>query len=176
MPRAFLSFLILVAFLLGTPYAALLLNWAMGPWSATAIERDGTTTQMEFGSARPRPEWVPIPPDARIVQSSFLRNSKDPIGVSFLELASRATLDELRRLYIDRLKSAGFTVEDLGTGTLNADAADFLGVANMLVATREATGDQINISIRTPEGILATRLIQMNWRNTAASRSAARPN
>lgn len=171
MSRAFFYFLIAVAVVLGTPYAAMLLNRAMGPWSATGIERDGSTTYMEFGDTVPRPDWVPIPPDASIVQSSFVRNSKDTTGVGILELASQASLDDLKRFYIDRLKTAGFTVQDLGTGTLNAAAASYLGVASMLVATREATGDQININIRMPEGILATRLIQMNWRNLAASHS-----
>src|ERR1700730_11951554 len=39
--RRFLLALVLLAFLFGSPYAALLLNQIMGPWSATGIEQDG---------------------------------------------------------------------------------------------------------------------------------------
>ena len=42
--------------LYGSPYAALLLNRVMGPWSATAIEADGSTTWMEFGTCSCRGE------------------------------------------------------------------------------------------------------------------------
>src|SRR4051795_9518423 len=38
--RRFLLGLVLLAVLFGSPYAALVLNQVMGPWSATAIEQD----------------------------------------------------------------------------------------------------------------------------------------
>ena len=44
--RRFLLGLVLLAVLFGSPYAALVLNQVMGSWSATAIEQDGSVTQM----------------------------------------------------------------------------------------------------------------------------------
>ncbi|HEV2546171.1 MAG TPA: hypothetical protein VGU20_02430 [Stellaceae bacterium] len=66
--RHVLAFIVLgLVLLYGSPYAALLLNRVMGPWSATAIEADGSTTRMEFGTDLPRPDWVAVMPDADIV-------------------------------------------------------------------------------------------------------------
>src|SRR5262245_55648071 len=33
-----------------------IINWLIGPWSAVAIEADGSTTLMQFGPHLPRPE------------------------------------------------------------------------------------------------------------------------
>jgi hypothetical protein len=42
----------------------------MGPWSAIAIEQDGSVTNIQFGQNLPRPDWVPVYPNTSIVQGS----------------------------------------------------------------------------------------------------------
>jgi hypothetical protein len=79
-------------------------------------------------------------------------------------LASRSSSEELKSFYMDRLTHLDFQVRDLGTGTLNAAAANYLGVANMLEAERPASGDHLNVEIGTPEGMLvASRLVKLHW-------------
>jgi hypothetical protein len=164
MPRWFLHVLVVAAILFGTPCAAPILNRAMGSWSATAIEADGSQTRMEFGSHLPRPDWVPIPSDASIVQASRSISKRWPDGFHVLDLMSRASTDELVSFYRTRLTELGFEVRDLGSGPLNAAAANYLGVANMMEADRAATDDHIVIQIGTPEGIvLASRSVQLRW-------------
>jgi hypothetical protein len=70
MPRLFLQLLIVATLLFGAPYAAMILYRVMGPWSVTAMEADGSQTSMQFGPDLPRPTWVPVPPDASVVQAS----------------------------------------------------------------------------------------------------------
>lgn len=168
MARWLFRLLLVVAVLFGAPYASLILYHLMGSWSAVGVEADGTTTTMEFGPGVPRPDWVPVLPDSSIVGSSRIVSSSHVSGFGILELATRAPLDEAKQFYVGRLEAAGFTVTDEGTGTLNAAAADYLGVAAMLVGNRPATGDQINVLIRTSEGMMfPSRLIQLNWRKVS---------
>jgi hypothetical protein len=65
-----LGLLVIVAFLYGASYAGAIINGLIGPWSAVAIEHDGSATQMQFGAHLPRPEWVPVYPGATVVQAS----------------------------------------------------------------------------------------------------------
>ena len=46
---------------------------------------------------------------------------------------------------------------------LNPRAADYLGIGDTLSATRKASGDAVNITIGTPEGIFGARLVQLGW-------------
>ena len=55
--RRLIALLIVLAIVFGAPYAAALLNRLMGPWSAEAVEADGSRTHMQFGQDLPRPDW-----------------------------------------------------------------------------------------------------------------------
>ncbi len=122
--RRLLLGLVLIAVLFGSPYAALVLNQVMGSWSATAIEQDGSVTQMTFDPNMPPPDFVPVFPGASVVQSSRVVSPAAPSGVGFIELAVHSSAEEVRDFYRARLAAAGFTVDDLGTQGLNAATAD----------------------------------------------------
>jgi len=113
--RRFLFALVLLAFLFGSPYAALLLNQIMGPWSATGIEQDGSISQFTFDPNLSAPDFVPVFPGASVVQSSRVISKAAPSGVGFLELAVHGSAEEVRDFYQTRLAAVGFTVDDLGT-------------------------------------------------------------
>jgi hypothetical protein len=113
--RRLIALLIVLAIAFGAPYAAALINRLMGPWSAEAVEADGRRTHMQFGQDLPRPNWVPVYPGALVVQESKIVSAREPYGFHVLELATRASLDEVRRFYTARLAAAGFAVRDLGT-------------------------------------------------------------
>jgi hypothetical protein len=159
-----LPYVLIVAFVFGAPYAAGLIYGVMGPWEATAVEHDGNLIHMRFGAQLPRPEWVPVYPGAMIVQGTRLVSPKTPFGFHGLELATRASLDEVKRFYSEQLTASGFEVEDLGTLSLNPMTAAMLGIAGALTAKRIASDDRIDIQIRTAEGLIPSRLLQINWR------------
>ena len=161
--RRFLFLVLLVALAFGAPYAAALINAAMGPWSAVGIEADGSRTAMQFGRDLPRPEWVPVYPGATVVQGTKLVSARAPSGFHSLDLAVRASLDDVKRFYTEALTAAGFEVDDLGLGPLNPATAQLLGMDGTLFARRVATDDQINIQIRTPEGLVPSRMLQIHW-------------
>jgi hypothetical protein len=168
MARVFIYLVVTVTLYFGAPYAAAIIFRVMGPWSADAIEADGSVTHMEFGTHLARPDWVPVPSDATIVQASRLTSAAEPTGFSGLELATRMPLDDVKRFYTTELQSAGFTVTDHGLGTLDPATARFLGIDGTLVATRAATADMITVQIRSPEGLVVpSRLLQINWRKAA---------
>ena len=158
--------LLLVVFVLfGAPYAALILNSVMGPWSAQAIELDGSVTQMTFDRNLPPPDFVALFPGASVVQASHVTSKEAPSGVGMMELAVHGSAEDVRDFYRARLEALGFTVSDLGTQGLNAATAAFLGVAGTLSATRAATDDVVVVQIRTEEGmIIPSRLLQLSWR------------
>jgi hypothetical protein len=135
----------------------------MGPWSAVGIEHDGSQTHMVFGQNLPRPEWVPFYPGAWVVQASKLTSARGPSGFHSLEIATRASLDDVKRFYTDELTRAGFEVSDLGIAPLNPATAAYLGIAGTLAGKRAATDDQITIQIRTPDGLIPSRLLQIHW-------------
>jgi hypothetical protein len=164
MHRFFFPFLIAVALIFGGAYASALLFRAMGPSTAIAIEADGSQTYMLFDAHLPRPEWVPFYPGATIVQAARLTSVRFPQGVQSLDLATRAWLDEVKRFYIERLTAAGFDVTDTGTLSLNPLTAAYLGIAGSLMARRASTDDAIDIQIRTADGLIPSRLLQIHWR------------
>jgi hypothetical protein len=47
--------------------------------------------------------------------------------------------------------------------------AAYLGVDGMLSAKRHATDDAIDVQIRTPDGIIPSRLLQIHWRKISAT-------
>jgi hypothetical protein len=155
--------LIIAAVLFGAPYASAIILRAMGPWSATGVEQDGSLTHMQFGAHLPRPDWVPFYPGAWIVQASKVTTAKVPSGFHSLEIGTRASLEEVKRFYTEQLAQSGFEVVDLGTMSLNAPTAALLGIAGTLSAKRAATDDRIDIQIRTAEGLVPSRLLQIHW-------------
>lgn len=116
----FFAFLLVVYVLFGSPYAALVLNRAMGPWSASAVHHDGSVSRQYYDQDRPPPGFVPVFPGASVVQSALLFSNNAPSGVGSLELAVHGSTDAVRNFYRLRLEGSGFIVEDLGTPGLNA--------------------------------------------------------
>jgi hypothetical protein len=162
--RRLFAFLFIVALVFGASYAAALINRVMGPWSAVGVLADGSLTHMQFGPHLPRPEWGPFYPGATVVGASRVTSAQVPSGAHSLDLATRASLDEVRRFYTERLTAAGFEVVDTGILSLNPATAWMLGIAGSLTAKRAATDDAIDIQIRTADGLIASRLLQIHWR------------
>ena len=161
--RWLLPFLLAVTLIFGASHASAIIYALMGPWSAVGIEQDGSQTQMAFGQNLPRPEWVPVYPGASVVQASKLTSARAPSGFHSLELSTRASLDEVKRFYTDQLTAAGFAVDDLGIAPLNPATAAYLGIDGTLDGKRVATDDHITIQIRSAEGLIPSRLLQIQW-------------
>lgn len=167
--------LIAVALVYGASYAAALINTVMGPWQAVGIEHDGSRTHMQFGRDLPRPPWVPVYPGATVVQASKLTSLRAPSGFHSLELAVRASLDEVKDFYSRELRAAGFEVTDQGLAPLDPVTAAFLGIAGSLSARRASTDDRFTMQIRTPEGLIPSRLLQIHWNKMSESPAHAAP-
>ena len=163
--RRFFLLLLLIAVLFGSPYAALVMNQAMGPWSAGLGHQDGSVSQVYFDRNMPPADFVPVFPGAAVVQSSRLVSHDAPSGVGFLELAVQASADRVRDFYRSQLEAAGFSVADLGTVGLNAAAARFIGTDGTMVGKRPATDDVLTVQIGTEEGVLVrSRMLHLIWR------------
>jgi hypothetical protein len=169
----FFAILVILAFVFGASYASALLFRAIGPWTAVGVESDGNTIHMAFGPDLPRPDWVPIYPGAVVVQSSRLTSGKMPSGFHSLDLATRASFEDVKRFYTDRLTASGFTVVDNGVAPLNPLTAAYLGIAGSLSGRRVASDDQIGIMIRTPDGLIPSRAIELRWRKISETPIAA---
>jgi hypothetical protein len=107
------------------------------------------------------------------VQASKVTPLRAPSGFHSLELATRASLDEVKRFYTDRLTASGFAVVDNGRGPLNPLTAAYLGIAGSLSGRRVATDDQIEIMIRTPDGLVPSRALELRWRKISETPIAA---
>jgi hypothetical protein len=151
-------------FVFGASYATTFLHRAMGPWSATAVEQDGSLTHMQFSTDLPRPDWLPLYPGAWVVQASRLVSARAPSGFHSFDIGTRASLDDVKRFYSEALTAAGFEVTDTGLLTLNPLTAAYLGIAGSLSARRVSTDDLVDIQIRTPDGLIPSRLLQIHWR------------
>jgi len=161
--RFLLPVLLLVAMIFGVSHASAIIFWAMGSWSAVGFEQDGNQTHMQFGQNLPRPEWVPFYPGASVVTGSRLTSVRQPSGFHSLEISTRASLDEVKRFYTERLTREGFAVED-PLMSLNPATAALFGIDGSLIARRAATDDLITIQIRSADGlILPSRLLQIHW-------------
>src|ERR1043165_8178152 len=153
----------LVTLIFGASQASAIIHWAMGPWSAVGFEQDGSRTHMQFGQNLPRPEWVPLYPGASVVTGSRLTSVRQPSGFHSLEISTRGSLDEVKRFYTEQLTRDGFAVEDLGLMSLNPATAALLGIAGSLSARRTATDDLIMLQVRTADGLISSRLLQIHW-------------
>jgi hypothetical protein len=166
--RRFVLLLLVVALLFGAPHAAGILNRVMGPWSVDAVQVDGSVTHMEFGAHLPRPDWLPVPRDATIVQASRSTSPAIPGGFHILEVTTREPLDNIKKLYLTGLQAAGFMVSDTGTVPLDTTTARVLGLDGTIEGERPVSGETVTIQIRSLEGILLpSRLLQIYWRNAA---------
>ena len=161
--RRLLPLLLLLALFFGASYASALITRIMGPSSAVGFLQDGSRTYMPFGQNLPRPDWVPVYPGATVVNGSRVVSAPAPSGFHALEIATRASLDEVKRFYAGELTAAGFEVADLGIAPLNPATAAYLGIAGTLAGKRAATDDQITIQIRTADGLIPSRLLQIHW-------------
>jgi hypothetical protein len=169
----FFAILAILAFVFGASYASALLFRVMGPWTAVAVQGDGSTTHMAFAPDLPRPDWVPVYPGAVVIQSSRLTSSTMPSGFHSLDLGTRASFEDVKRFYTDRLTASGFAVVDNGVGPLNPLTAAYLGIAGFLSGQRVATDDQIEIVIRTPDGLIPSRALELRWRKISETPIAA---
>jgi hypothetical protein len=174
--RRFLFPILLVATLVfGAAYASAILTHVMGHWSATAVEQDGSLSHMQFGPDLPRPAWVPVMPGAWVVQASRVTSERAPSGFHALDLGTRASLDDIKRFYAGELAAAGFAVEDQGIAPLNPLTAAYLGLAGTLSGRRASTDDAIDIQIRTPDGLIPSRMLQIRWRKISEFPEPAAP-
>jgi hypothetical protein len=165
--------LVVVTLVFGGSYAATIMTHVLGPWTSTAVEHDGSLSHMQFAPDLPRPEWVPVYPGATVVQAARITSLKVPSGFHSLDLATRASRDEVKRFYTERLTASGFEVSDLGTYSLNPATAQMLGIAGALSAKRAATDDQIDIQIRTADGLIPSRMLQIRWHKISEVPAAA---
>ena len=170
-----IPFLVVLTIALGASYSSTLIYGLKGSWSATAVEHDGSLTQMQFGQNLPRPSWVPSYPGGWVVQAATVTSARIPSGAHSLDLGTRASLDEVKRFYTAELAAAGFVVEDLGLMSLNPATAALLGIDGALSARRSETDDQIDVQIRTPDGLIASRLLQIRWRKISETPVHAPP-
>lgn len=170
-----IPFLVVLTIVLGASYSSTLIHAFMGPWSATAVEHDGSLTQMQFGQNLPRPSWVPVYPGGWVVQAATVTSASMPSGFHSLDLGTRASLDEVKRFYTAELTASGFVVEDLGLMSLNPATAAMLGVAGALSAKRSETDDQIDVQIRTSDGLFPSRMLQIRWRKISEAPAHAPP-
>jgi len=179
--RFLFPFLLVITLVFGASHASAILFSFMGPWSAVGIEQDGSATHMAFGQNLARPEWVPVYPGATVVQASKLTAARaasvehdlvrKPVPTfrdharvfHSLELSTRASLDDVKRFYTDALTRAGFAVDDLGIAPLNPAIAAYLGIDGTLAGKRVATDDAITVQIRTADGLIPSRLLQIHW-------------
>jgi hypothetical protein len=170
-PRLF-ALLIIVAVMFGASQASALLFAFMGPWTAVGVLQDGSTTHMAFGQNLPRPGFIPVYPGATIVQASFITAPQMPSGAGTVHIGTRAGLDDVRQFYREQLTEAGFDVTDRGVAPLNPATAAYLGIAGNLSARRAATDDLVEVVIRTPDGLIASRMVELHWRKISETPSA----
>jgi hypothetical protein len=162
--RLFLGLVLAVALVAGYPYAALILNRVIGTSSVVFTERDGLTRSLVMGPDAPRPDWLPALPQSLVVQAGHWLPSPGRDIAGDLELLTHKGVEEIKRFYLDALGAAGFATRDIGYGTLNAPAAAYLGIANMLEGHRAVDDLTITVTTRTPDGLIfPSRTVQIHW-------------
>jgi hypothetical protein len=162
--RLFLGLVLTVAVVAGYPYAAFIVNRVIGTNTVVFTERDGLKRTLIMGPDAPRPDWLPMLPQSLIVQAGNWLPSPGREVAGDLELLTHKDVEEIKRFYLDGLNAVGFEIRDIGYGTLNAPAAAYLGIANMLEGRRSDTDLTITVTTRTPDGlILPSRTVQIHW-------------
>jgi hypothetical protein len=179
MKRLFLFGLLAIAILVGTPYAAWMLNSLMGTYTVTMVEHDGSQRVLTLGPNAPVPDWMPALPGALVVQASRWAPTPQAVDSGDLEVLSHQDFDSIKGFYREAFEQRGFVVEDLGIGTLNPAAAAYLGLDGQLAANRsvshlqgsnlQGSNLQVTVQLRSPEGLIVRpRLVQIHWAQTIA--------
>jgi hypothetical protein len=168
MQRRFLfGALVVVAVLLGYPYAGLVLNHMMGTQTVVMIEHDGTRRTVIMGPGATHPDWLPVMPGALVVTAGRWLPSAEQPDEGDLEILTHAGADDVRRFYTDTLRRQGFDMKDLGLGPLSPPVAAYFGIDGMLYGYRAATKHEVSLDIRAASGLLLpSRVIEIHWRMT----------
>jgi len=162
--RLFLGVLLVVVLVAGYPYAALVLNRAIGTSTAILIEANGVRRTLISGPDAPRPAWLPILPRSFIVQAAHWVPSPDREIAGGVDLLTHSGVDEIKRFYADALGAAGFDMRDIGYGPMNAPTATYLGIANTLQGHRAGDDLTITVTTRTAEGFIwPSRTVEIHW-------------
>lgn len=165
MSRGWIVAAILIAIALAAPYASLLIHRALGTTTAGMITADGARSTLVMGPDAPRPDWLPVAPGARVMTASRWMTQEYFKDGGDLAVLARGELGALKAFYAGALAAQGFAVEDLGLGGLAPPLAAYMGVAGTLIAERPATGHELSVSIRTPQGFLTqVRVVEIHWR------------
>jgi hypothetical protein len=165
--RVLFGVLLVVTVLAGYPYATLILTRLIGTNTVVFLEQDGTTRSVILGPDAPRPEWLPIPPRAWVVEAGHWLPSPGLEVAGKVELLTHRGVDEIRQFYLTRLGAAGFEMRDLGHGPLDALTAAHLGIDNMLQGYRREAKLAISVTTRGSGGLIHSRLVQINWHSRA---------
>jgi hypothetical protein len=178
--RLFLGLVLAVALVAGYPYAALIINRVIGTNTVVFTEQDGLQRTLVMGPDAPRPDWLPILPESLVVQASHWLPSPGREVAGDLELLTHKGAEEVKRFYLGALNAARFDTRDIGYGTLNAPAAAYLGIANMLESYRSDEDLTITVTTRTPDGLVfPSRTVQIHWqkwdKSLLGERAAAAP-
>jgi len=171
--RASLLFglLAVVVTLVGYPYAGWLVTHLLGTATVVMTEHDGTQRTLVMGPGATHPDWLPVMPDALVINAGRWLPTPSQPEEGDLEILTHTGLDDVRRFYTDNLRQQGFDVKDLGLGTLNPMTAAYLGIDGMLYGYRAATKDEVALDIRSASGlILSSRVLQIHWRKADAPR------
>ena len=170
MGRAFLFFLLLIGVMFGSPALDIVIGWSLG--THTVVYDSGRVGEYTAitGPAAPLPAWVPILPHAVITHASQVTSGM-PDGVGMVDLATRASLDDIKNFYTRSLTDLGFVVRDDGFGILTPEGAEFFGLAGTLFAERPGTSDEdykyVAVQIRTEDGwLVRSRSLMVQWRKT----------
>jgi len=162
--RLFLGVFLVLALVAGYPYAALVLNRAIGTGTVVFTEGDGVQRTLISGPDAPRPAWLPIPPRSYIMQVGHWVPSPGREVAGDLEILTHNSVDEIKRFYADALGAAGFDMRDMGYGPMNAPTASYLGIANTLQGHRAEDDLTITVTTRTARGFIwPSRAVQIHW-------------
>jgi hypothetical protein len=178
--RLFLGLVLAVALVAGYPYAALIVNRAIGTNTVIFTEHDGLQRTLVLGPDAPRPDWLPMLPRSLVVQAGHWLPSPGREIAGDVELLTHKDAEEVKQFYLDALNTAGFDTRDIGYGALNAPAAAYLGIANMLEGHRSDEDLTITVTTRTPDGLIfPSRTVQIHWqkwdKSVLQARAAADP-
>ena len=157
--------------LVGYPYAGWIVTHLLGTGTVVMIEQDGTQRTLVMGPGATHPDWLPVMPDALVINAGRWLPTPNQPDEGDLEILTHAGPDDVRRFYMDNLRHQGFDVKDLGFGPLNPMTAAYLGIDGMLYGYRAATKDEVALDIRSASGlILSSRVLQIHWRKADAPR------
>ena len=157
------GFLVVVTLVFGASYASAILFSFMGPFSAVGIEQDGSA---DAHGVRAEPAAARMGAGlSRRVDRAGEQGHRGARAIRLpLARACNARLARRGEALLHRaLTASGFTVDDLGIAPLNPATARMLGMDGTISAKRDATDDIIYVQIRTPDGLIPSRMLQIRW-------------